>query len=268
MTILSALYKKQSSILDEEEKKQLEIVRTGALKKKEVEGSWIDGMKNGLQEWREDAGNQFAMTRDIAINAMDGMGNALWNFASKGKGDFKSFAVSVINDIGQMITKMLVMNAVKAGSTAEWGSGVGLDLLMGSIPVMAVSMMLPASCIKGNGSVPQGVVAVKPGMLNFLNQLTYGCGYADGGLVGGSVARPSSNEDAGSDDRNIRVTVNIPLQVIKQGAAATQQSKDQGKTSDEALSLEARSRLRQVCYSVLDLELSNNGMILNAIKGA
>ena len=61
--------------------------------------------------------------------------------------------------------------------------------------------------------------------------------------------------------------VNIPLQVIKQGAA-TQQSKDQGKTSDEALSLEALSQIKQVCYSVLDRELSNNGMILNAIKGA
>lgn len=262
----SALYKKQSSILDEEEKKQLEIVRTGALKKKEVEGSWIDGMKNGLQEWREDAENQFAMTRDIAINAMDGMGNALWNFASKGKADFKSFAVSVINDIGQMITKMLVMNAVKSGSTAMgieswfgWADG-GYTGDGGKHDVAGVVH-------KGEWVVPQNVVQ-RPGMLNFLNQLTYGAGYADGGLVGGSIARPSSNEDTGSDNRNIRVTVNIPLQVIKQGAAATQQSKDQGKTSDEALSLEALSQIKQVCYSVLDRELSNNGMILNAIKGA
>ncbi|EDE6094622.1 phage tail tape measure protein, partial [Salmonella enterica subsp. enterica serovar Enteritidis] len=114
----STIYKEQSSILDEEEKKQLEIVRTGALKKKAVEGSWIDGMKNGLQEWREDAENQFAMTRDIAINAMDGMGNALWNVASKGKGDFKSLAASVINDIGQMISKIMVLNTVKSASTA------------------------------------------------------------------------------------------------------------------------------------------------------
>lgn len=262
----SEQYREQTEILRAEEQKQIDIVQGGAKRKKEVEGSWTDGMKKGLQDWREDAENQFSMTRDVAVNAMNGMGNALWNFSSKGKGDFKSFAASVINDIGQMITKMLFMNAVKSGSTAMgieswfgWADG-GYTGDGGKHDVAGVVH-------KGEWVVPQNVVQ-KPGMLNFLNQLTYGSGYADGGLVGGSVARPSSNDDAGSDNRNIRVTVNIPLQVIKQGAAATQQSKDQGKTSDEALSLEALSQIKQVCYSVLDRELSNNGMILNAIKGA
>lgn len=262
----SEQYRQQTEVLRSEEQKQFDIVLSGAKRKREVEGSWLDGMKKGLQDWREDAENQFAMTRDTAINAMDGMGNALWNFASKGKGDFKSFAVSVINDIGQMITKMLVMNAVKSGSTAM-GIGSWFGFADGGYTGDGGKHDVAGVVHKGEWVVPQNVVQ-KPGMLNFLNKLTYGSGYADGGLVGGSVARPSSNEDAGSDDRNIRVTVNIPLQVIKQGAAATQQSKDQGKTSDEALSLEALSQIKQVCYSVLDRELSNNGMILNAIKGA
>ncbi|NCB61527.1 MAG: phage tail tape measure protein, partial [Gammaproteobacteria bacterium] len=203
---------------------------------------------------------------DIAINAMDGMGNSLWNFASKGKGDFKSFAVSVINDIGQMITKMMVMNAVKSGSKAMgieswfgWADG-GYTGDGGKHDVAGVVH-------KGEWVVPQNVVQ-KPGMLNFLNQLTYGSGYADGGLVGGRVARPSRNDNADNDNRGLSLTINIPLQVIKQGAAANQQSKDQGKTSDEALSLELLNQVREVCYGVLDRELSNNGMILNAIKGA
>ncbi|MCH2683567.1 phage tail tape measure C-terminal domain-containing protein [Leclercia adecarboxylata] len=261
----SVLYIRQSSILASEEQKQMETVRSGAQKKKEVEGSWIDGMKKGVQEWREDAENQFGMTQDIAINAMDGMGNALWNFASKGKGDFKSFAVSVIDDIGQMITKMMIMNAIKTGSTAMgieswfgWADG-GYTGDGGKHDVAGVVH-------KGEWVVPQNVVQ-KPGMLSFLNHLTYGKGYADGGLVGGSVARPSGNTEKSGAASGINLTISIPLQVIKQGVSSSQPA-SQGKANDEALSLEALSQIKQVCYSVLDHELSNNGMILNAIKGA
>nr|MBK4237245.1 phage tail tape measure protein [Enterobacter hormaechei] len=114
----SEQYRKQTELLENEEQKQLDVVRSGAERKKQVEGSWYDGMKKGLTDWRVDAENQFTQVRDIAINAMDGMGTALWNVASKGKGDFKSLAVSVIDDIGKMITKMLMLNAVKSGSKA------------------------------------------------------------------------------------------------------------------------------------------------------
>ncbi|UGB01218.1 phage tail tape measure protein [Leclercia sp. G3L] len=260
----STIYKEQSSILDEEEKKQLEIVRIGALKKKEVEGSWIDGMKNGLREWREDAENQFGMTRDIAINAMDGMGNALWNFASKGKGDFKSFAVSVIDDIGQMITKMMLMNAIKTGSTAMgieswfgWADG-GYTGDGGKHDVAGVVH-------KGEWVVPQSVVQ-KPGMLSFLNHLTYGKGYADGGLVGGNVARPSGNTEKSGAASGINLTISIPLQVIKQGGTSSQPA-GPGKGSDEAFTQEAKAKILQCTYEVLERELGNNGMISNAFKG-
>lgn len=260
----STIYKEQSFILDEEEKKQLEIVRIGALKKKEVEGSWIDGMKNGLREWREDAENQFGMTRDIAINAMDGMGNALWNFASKGKGDFKSFAVSVIDDIGQMITKMMLMNAIKTGSTAMgieswfgWADG-GYTGDGGKHDVAGVVH-------KGEWVVPQSVVQ-KPGMLSFLNHLTYGKGYADGGLVGGNVARPSGNTEKSGAASGINLTISIPLQVIKQGGTSSQPA-GPGKGSDEAFTQEAKAKILQCTYEVLERELGNNGMISNAFKG-
>ncbi|MDP1166075.1 hypothetical protein, partial [Klebsiella pneumoniae] len=52
----------------------------------------------------------------------------------------------------------------------------------------------------------------RPGMLSFLNQLTYGSGYANGGLAGvPSVSLPLTGE---SQRAAGGVTVNIPLQVV------------------------------------------------------
>ncbi|MDU5552030.1 MAG: phage tail tape measure C-terminal domain-containing protein [Citrobacter freundii] len=258
-------YQKQTAILDNEEQKQINIVRRSAKEKVRAQEDAASGFKRAMSDWFTDAEDVNSQVYDVTKNTMNGMSDMVWTFASKGKADFKSFAVSVINDIGQMLSRMLVAQTVKAGINAA-GFGSFFGFADGGYTGDGGRHDVAGVVHKGEWVVPQNVVQ-KPGMLNFLNQLTYGSGYADGGLVGGSIARPSSNEDAGSDNRNIRVMVNIPLQVIKQGAA-TQQSKDQGKTSDEALSLEALSQIKQVCYSVLDRELSNNGMILNAIKGA
>ena len=258
-------YRNQTAILDAEERKQLDIVRRSANEKIRAQEDAASGFKRAMDDWFVDAQDVNTQIYDVTKNTMDSMGDMVWTFASKGKADFKSFAVSVINDIGQMLSRMLVAQTVKSGMSAA-GFGSFFGFADGGYTGDGGKHDVAGVVHKGEWVVPQNVVQ-KPGMLNFLNQLTYGSGYADGGLVGGNVTRPSSNDDVGSDNRNIRVTVNIPLQVIKQGAAATQQSKDQGKTSDEALSLEALSQIKQVCYSVLDRELSNNGMILNAIKG-
>lgn len=259
-------YRNQTAILEAEERKQLDIVRRSTNEKIRAQEDAASGFKRAMNDWLVDAQDVNTQVYDVTKNTMNSMGDTVWTFASKGKADFKSFAVSVINDIGQMLSRMLVAQTIKSGMNAA-GLGSFFGFADGGYTGDGGKHDVAGVVHKGEWVVPQNVVQ-KPGMLNFLNQLTYGRGYADGGLVGGSVARPSSNDDSGGDNRNIRVTVNIPLQVIKQGAAASQQSKDQGKTSDEALSLEALSQIKQVCYSVLDRELSNNGMILNAIKGA
>lgn len=260
----SELYRKQTEVLRDEEQKQLEIVRSGAERKKQVEGSSFDGMKKGLTDWRVDAENQFTQVRDIAINAMDGMGTALWNVASKGKGEFKSLAVSVIDDIGKMITKMLMLNAIKSGASAlgmsswfGWADG-GYTGDGGKHDVAGVVH-------RGEWVVPQSVVK-KPGMLSFLNQLTYGNGYAEGGLVGGSVAKPSgdSYSQPSSGQGNLHFSLTIPLQVIQQGGA----SQEPSSKSQELLTSETKARLKQFVIETLDRELANGGMIDTKMRTA
>ncbi|MCK7284707.1 phage tail tape measure protein [Enterobacter asburiae] len=260
----SELYRKQTEVLRDEEQKQLEIVRSGAERKKQVEGSWYDGMKKGLSDWSLDAGNQFAQVRDIAINAMDGMGTALWNVASKGKGDFKSLAVSVIDDIGKMITKMLMLNAIKSGASTL-GISSWFGFADGGYTGDGGKHDVAGVVHRGEWVVPQSVVK-KPGMLSFLNQLTYGNGYDEGGLVGGGIAKPTgeaySQPSAGQSSLHFSLT--IPLQVIQQGGA----SQESSSKSQELLASETKARLKQFVIETLDRELANGGMIDTKMRTA
>lgn len=260
----SELYRKQTEVLRGEEQKQLEIVRSGAERKKQVEGSWYDGMKKGLTDWSLDAGNQFTQVRDIAVNAMDGMGTALWNVASKGKGDFKSLAVSVIDDIGKMITKMLMLNAIKSGASAL-GISSWFGFADGGYTGDGGKHDVAGVVHRGEWVVPQSVVN-KPGMLSFLNQLTYGNGYAEGGLVGGSVAKPSgdSYSQPSSGQGNLHFSLTIPLQVIQQGGA----SQEPSSKSQDLLTSETKARLKQFVIETLDRELANGGMIDTKMRTA
>lgn len=260
----SEQYRKQTEVLRDEEQKQLEIVRSGAERKKQVEGSWYDGMKKGLADWCLDAENQFTQVRDIAINAMDGMGTALWNVASRGKGDFKSLAVSIIDDIGKMITKMLMLNAIKSGASAL-GVSSWFGFADGGYTGDGGKHDVAGVVHRGEWVVPQSVVN-KPGMLSFLNQLTYGKGYAEGGLVGGGMAKPSggSYSQPSSGQGNIHFSLTIPLQVVQQGDA----SQESSPTNQELLTSETKSRLKQFVMETLDRELANGGMIDTKMRTA
>lgn len=260
----SELYRKQTEVLRNEEQKQLEIVRSGAERKKQVERSWYDGMKKGLTDWSLDAGNQFTQVRDIAENAMDGMGTALWNVASKGKGEFKSLAVSIIDDIGKMITKMLMLNAIKSGASAL-GISSWFGFADGGYTGDGGKHDVAGVVHRGEWVVPQSVVN-KPGMLSFLNQLTYGNGYAEGGLVGGGVAKPSgdSYSQPSSGQGNLHFSLTIPLQVIQQGGA----SQEPSSKSQELLTSETKARLKQFVIETLDRELANGGMIDTKMRTA
>lgn len=261
----SDIYKQQTEILAAEEQKQFDAIKNGAQRKKEVEGSWTDGMKRGLQDWRENAENQFAQVRDIAYDAMNGMGTALWNFASKGKGDFKSFATSVINDIGQMISQLVVMNAVKAGSTSL-GIGSWFGFADGGYTGDGGKHDVAGVVHRGEWVVPQSVVK-KPGMLNFLNNLTYGKGYADGGLVGESVSRPAGGSSGQATEAgSLQVNVTVPLQVIQQSSGS--QPQQQSSREQQAISAESKNMIIQVVMQTLEQELNNGGMVDMKIRNA
>ncbi|HBY9809074.1 TPA: phage tail tape measure protein [Klebsiella aerogenes] len=256
------IYKARTAALNAEEQKQLSIVRKGAQEKAKVEGSWTEGLRAGLREWGTDATNVYAQVRDTTINAMDGMANSIWQMASRGKSSFKEMALSIVDDIGQMITKMIIFQGIQSAGKAMSGSGIGVIADFGSF-LSGFSgggytgdggkYEIAGPAHKGEWVVPQEVVK-KPGMLSFLNQLTYGSGYANGGLVGApSGALPMSSQSQGVAGG---ITVNIPLQVINGNGNQAQS----GKQSENGIA-QMKQQIVQVVMSTLDKEMGNGGMI-------
>lgn len=91
-------------------------------------------------------------------------------------------------------------------------------------------------------------------MLSFLNQLTYGSGYANGGLAGAPSGPLSmtgeSQRPAGG------ITVNIPLQVVNSNGNQDQS----GKRSESGIA-QMKQQIIQIVLSTLDKEMGNGGMI-------
>ena len=68
-----------------------------------------------LNTWLTNVQDGWARVSDIAVSAMDGMADALATMAETGKADFKALAVSVLQDLNRMITRMMLAKALEAG---------------------------------------------------------------------------------------------------------------------------------------------------------
>ncbi|EPL2124010.1 phage tail tape measure protein [Klebsiella pneumoniae] len=257
-----AAFQRQTRLLNAEEQKQLSIVRNGARDKAQIEGSWTEGLRAGLREWGADATHIYAQVRDTSVNAMDGMANSIWQMASRGKSSFKEMALSIIDDIGQMITKMLFFQSIRSAGSAMSGSGIGIladfggflsGFSGGGYTGDGGKYEVAGPVHRGEWVVPQEVVK-RPGMLSFLNQLTYGSGYANGGLAGApSGPLPMSGE---SQRAAGGITLNIPLQVVNSNGNPDQS----GKRSESGIA-QMKQQIVQIVLSTLDKEMGNGGMI-------
>ncbi|MGH4608003.1 phage tail tape measure protein [Klebsiella pneumoniae] len=257
-----AAFQRQTRLLNAEEQKQLSIVRNGSREKAQVEGSWTEGLRAGLREWGADATNIYAQVRDTSVNAMDGMANSIWQMASRGKSSFKEMALSIIDDIGQMITKMLFFQSIRSAGSAMSGSGIGIladfggflsGFSGGGYTGDGGKYEVAGPVHRGEWVVPQEVVK-RPGMLSFLNQLTYGSGYANGGLAGvpsGPLPMTGESQRAAGG-----ITVNIPIQVVNSNGNPDQS----GKRSESGIA-QMKQQIVQIVLSTLDKEMGNGGMI-------
>lgn len=212
-----AQYKSGIERLRAAEQEQIAIVQASKDKKVTIEADGYEGMKKGIKDWQDVAGNSFSLAQDAAMNTMNSMGDAVANFVVKGKGDFRSFTTSVLSDIAAMMAKMAVARLIKVGTSfiPGWASG-GYTGDGGKHDVAGVVH-------RGEWVVPQEVVK-QPGMLSFLSQLTYGKGYADGGLVGGgSVPTPASSTAAPRAPISLHVTVPISVHKSQSDSGNVQQ---------------------------------------------
>lgn len=98
---------------------QLTDARRAALERKDsAENDPMLGLKRGLNDIADQAKGTGTLIRDALTSSFDRAGDALAEFVTTGKFNFKSFAAEVLADLAKMIAKQAVFNAVKAGMSA------------------------------------------------------------------------------------------------------------------------------------------------------
>lgn len=188
---------------------------------KEVSGmDWLEGINDGMTEYI----SSFATMRDsmsgMVSQTLGGMTNLLSDFVATGKADFRSFSVSVIQDISKMMLKMAIFNAMKSASSAMSGQGGWIGAI-GS----ALSGAFSDGGYTGHGGKyePAGIVHKGEYVLSQENLRTLGGvsvvenllhrakGYSSGGLVGGGVntAGLHASLSAATAAPVINITVNV-----------------------------------------------------------
>lgn len=143
-----ANYRARIDALRAAEQEKVGILLESAERKLEAEGSWTLGVRKGLQEYIDSAANMAGAMADAMRGAFQGMEDALVQFVTKGKLDFKSLVTSIISDIARIgvsrgITGPLAgmlgsviggmfgsVQGVGAASAIQQGGGDGIGALI------------------------------------------------------------------------------------------------------------------------------------------
>lgn len=153
----------------------------------EVQGNWLAGAKNAWELFAEDANNAYGNVQQIASEALSGLTNQLANFIATGKANFKDFSTAIIKMIIQMITKMVVFNALSGlmgGQTWTMGSLLkNIGGFAGGGYTGDGGKYEPAGIVHKGEFVMTKEATQRIGVGNLYRMMR---GYANGGVVGGS----------------------------------------------------------------------------------
>ena len=177
-----------------------------------------DSIMEGLREGMDLYKASFLSMRDSMSNAvvdtMGGMTDALANFVATGKGSFRDFTVSVLQDLSRILIKMAIMKALQsamgmfAGSTAPEGFGtnanISANLFADGGYTGAGGKYEPAGIVHRGEVVFSQDDVRRSGGVSKVEAMRLR-GYAAGGVVGGLPA-VSGASAAGST--TINVTIN------------------------------------------------------------
>ena len=177
-----------------------------------------DSIMEGLREGMDLYKASFLSMRDSMSNAvvdtMGGMTDALADFVATGKGSFRDFTVSVLQDLSRVLIKMAIMKALQsamgmfAGSKAPEGFGtnanISANLFADGGYTGAGGKYEPAGIVHRGEVVFSQDDVRRSGGVNKVEAMRLR-GYAAGGVVGGLPA-VSGASAAGST--TINVTIN------------------------------------------------------------
>lgn len=147
---------------------------------------WLAGAKNAFAEYGEEAMNMYDNIGNIASQSLNGLSQQMADFLTTGQANFKDFAKSIISMIVQMITKMVIFNAI---SGAMGGDTWTIGSLLKNVGFATGGYTGDGGKYEPAGVVHKGEFVMtkeatkRIGVGNLYKMMR---GYANGGVVGGT----------------------------------------------------------------------------------
>lgn len=230
-TDLAEEYKKQQTLANQKASGLSDVVRSKpTLSSKEGTGVFSDWEAASVNFWNS-LESRASMMQQVWSSTFQTMGSSLQTFTETGKLDFKSFTVSILKNINQMLVQFLMLQlAQKAvglvvgsmsgstGSNPSAGAGVG-DY--SSLGMWSGSGVTASGSAKGNvfnsGSSLSGGVYTSVTPFRFAKGASFGSNLGVMGEAGPEAVMPLARgadgklgvKSSGSGENNVSVVVNV-----------------------------------------------------------
>lgn len=256
---------------------------------KESQMDWSGGIKASLGNWLDDAENVADSTGQAMSSVLNGAVSNIADALNNSKSDWRSYTVSILKMIEEIILKLTIAATVKAGLEAAKGSSLGWLSSFGGALAGGASgggsaaagstgaMGMPtdwASYAKfntggytgaGDKYEPAGIVHKDEFVFNkeatnrigVDNLYSLMRGYADGGLVGGPRKSPVAGLGGGSSNFNIQTSVSID-----NSGGQQQQTAAQGELIDSVM----RQKVIGIVSEQLDKAMRQSGRIASFVQ--
>lgn len=183
------------SLQDDGYKRQLQAARDFYAEEDKLRADWKKGALKGWNEYLDSATNVYSSVANVANAAFTGLSDTLTSLATTGSANVKSFGVSMLKMVVDVINKLLVAYAVQA---AMGWIGSSLSAPSGGNNPGAVPMGLhydggytgdggkyePKGIVHGGEFVFTKEATRNIGVGNLYAMMHSAQGYADGGYVG------------------------------------------------------------------------------------
>jgi lambda family phage tail tape measure protein len=139
----------------------------------EAQGRALDGARDGIDGYLESIGTLSENISGVTQNALRGLEDAIVSLTTTGKFSFRDFALSIIDDLTRMATRMLIiapiLQFIKGLLSPGPGALEGVNALKTAIPGFALSANGNVFAQNGIQKFARGGVVSRPTMFPFAN---------------------------------------------------------------------------------------------------
>ncbi|MBV7434470.1 tape measure protein [Cardiobacteriaceae bacterium TAE3-ERU3] len=102
-----------------------ELERQRAAREAAINADWLGGVESGVRQAYEQFGSLNKLMESGTVRALNTVGDAFGDFATKGKMDVRSMTISILEDFARMFAKIAVMKAAAGLLGSFGGSAAG-----------------------------------------------------------------------------------------------------------------------------------------------